>query len=34
MKEFLFFDTMIVPKIITLIYWLGLLGSIVAGGIV
>jgi hypothetical protein len=31
MKEFLSFDTMLTPKIITIIYYLGLLGVVLAG---
>ena len=30
-KDFLFFDKMIMPKVITFIYWLALLGCIVGG---
>lgn len=31
MKDFLFFDTMITPKIITVIYWLLLLSVLLSG---
>ena len=31
MKEIFFFETMLTPKIITFVYWLMLLGSIVGG---
>ena len=31
MKEYLFFDTMITPKIITFIYWLLLLLAVLGG---
>jgi hypothetical protein len=30
-RDFLFFDKMIMPKVITFIYWLALLGCIVGG---
>jgi len=30
-RDFLFFDTMLTPKIITLVYWLLVLGSLFAG---
>ncbi|QLF93303.1 DUF4282 domain-containing protein [Pseudomonas sp. ABC1] len=31
MRDIFFFDTMITPKIITFIYWLGLLGVLLGG---
>ena len=31
MKDFLSFDTMLAPKLIVLLYWLGLLGVLGAG---
>ncbi|RUO81230.1 hypothetical protein CWI84_00220 [Idiomarina tyrosinivorans] len=31
MRNFFFFDTMIVPKIITVVYWLIMLAVVVAG---
>ncbi|MDZ4142231.1 MAG: DUF4282 domain-containing protein [Methylotenera sp.] len=31
MKEVLFFDTMLTPKIITFVYWLLLLAAVVGG---
>ena len=31
MRDALFFDTMITPKIITLVYWLMLIGVVLAG---
>jgi hypothetical protein len=34
MKQYFFFDTMIVPQIITGIYWLGLVGAVIGGIIV
>jgi hypothetical protein len=30
-KDLLFFDKMIMPKVITLLYWLGLVISVIAG---
>jgi hypothetical protein len=30
-KDLLFFDKMIMPKVITFIYWLALLGAVVGG---
>lgn len=33
MKNVLFFDSMLTPKIITVVYWLMLLGAVVYGGI-
>lgn len=30
-RDFLFFDTMLTPKIITLVYWLLIIGCIVSG---
>ena len=30
-KDFLFFDKMIMPKVITFIYWLALLGCVIGG---
>lgn len=31
MRAILFFDSMLTPKIITLVYWLGLLGAVFGG---
>ncbi len=31
MKDIFFFDSMLTPKIITFVYWLLLLGSVVSG---
>jgi len=30
-RDVLFFDKMLTPKIITLVYWLALIGSVIAG---
>ena len=30
-KDFLFFDKMVMPKVITFIYWLALLGCVIGG---
>jgi uncharacterized protein DUF4282 len=30
-KDFLFFDKMVMPKVITFIYWLALIGCVVGG---
>lgn len=30
-KDFLYFDKMIMPKVITFIYWLALLGCVIGG---
>ena len=30
-RDFLFFDKMIMPKVITIIYWLGLVGCVLGG---
>ncbi|AFN79711.1 DUF4282 domain-containing protein [Stutzerimonas nitrititolerans] len=31
MKDIFFFDSMLTPKIITLLYWIGLIGVIIGG---
>ena len=31
MRDYLYFDSMITPKIITFIYWLLLAGAVIAG---
>ncbi len=33
-KDFLYFDKMIMPKVITFIYWLALLGCVIGGLVV
>ncbi len=30
-KDFLFFDKMVMPKVITFIYWLALIGCVIGG---